>query len=81
MNNYSVIFEDGTEVSIAFDITKEDGCIRPYGITAVNMGDRTDFARVDKIFFTYAEAEKCIGELIRYQVTPCTLCDIMEDWI
>ena len=77
MYTFKMLTEDGNELCVDFKITQSECGDKPYGIAAYNATDSRDCAKAECRFYTYEEAEKCAEMLVKYQVTPCTLCDIL----
>ena len=71
--NFKFTTEYGDENTVKFTIVKDEDAERPYGISAVICETGVASER----YFTYAEAIAVIDMLCRYQVMPCTLCDII----
>ncbi len=81
MNSYVFATEKGDEAEVVFDIIKSDSSLngKIYGISAtitVN-GVETETRTVSDKFFTRDEAAENIKMLCKYQVTPCTLADVL----
>lgn len=75
--SFRIVTEDREELFVDFTIIKEDNVQKPYGIYACIRGDKNDSAFAKRRFFTYAEAIATVDMLCRYEVTPCTLCEII----
>lgn len=75
--SFSFITEDGEEITVDYSIVKEEDAEKPYGIYACIRGDKDESAFAERRYFTYAEALAVVDMLCRYEVTPCTLCDII----
>ncbi len=71
--------EEGECYRVSFTILEEAEGNRRYGIRAeiYQQGMFRERAEAPKRFFTRAEAEKTAEMLCRFQVTPCTLCEII----
>ncbi len=74
---FSIITEDGDEITVDFSIVKDENAERPYGIYSCIRGDREDSSLAEQRFYTYGEALAIVDMLCRNEVTPCTLCDII----
>ena len=81
MNSYVFATEKGDEAEVVFDIIKSSDYLtkKIYGISATISVDGivTETKTVSDKFFTFDEAKECIKMLCRYQVTPCTLTDVL----
>ncbi len=71
--------EEGETYRVGFRILEKDGAARRYGIRAelFREGILLEETEVSERFFTREEAEQTVDMLCRFQVTPCTLCDIV----
>ena len=71
--------EDGSAYRVEFSILKKEHIKRAYGIRAeiFQEGVLVEYAEATNRFFTRAEAEKTVELLCQFQVTPCTLCDVI----
>ena len=75
--SFSIITENGDEITVDFSIIKDENTEKPYGIYSCVRSDREDSAIAAHRFYTYGEALSVVDMLCRYEVTPCTLCDII----
>lgn len=64
---------------VQFEVLNDGGSHRPYGIgaTIYTDGKRIETTEARNRFFTRAEAEENIKMLCEFQVTPCTLRDVI----
>ena len=64
---------------VQFEVLNDGGSRRPYGIgaTIYTDGKRIETTEARNRFFTRAEAEENIKMLCKFQVTPCTLRDVI----
>ena len=71
--------EDGVRYRVIFEVLEAARGERRYGIRAKIFQDEilVDQAEAQNRFFTREEAMKAVSALCRFQVTPCTLCDII----
>ncbi len=78
---YQVVTEDEKTLEVKLQIIKNEFSPngRQYGIlaTLISNGITAESETAENKFFTYEEAVKVIDMLRRYQVTPCTLKDIL----
>lgn len=74
-----IITEDGDTAQLCFSITENTADERRFGISAdMYIGnDLVEHSSADNRFFTFEEAEKTVDMLCRYEVTPCTVCDVL----
>ncbi len=74
-------FRDGGDrlYRVQFEVLNDGGSRRPYGIgaTIYTDGKRIETTEARNRFFTRAEAEENIKMLCKFQVTPCTLRDVI----
>ncbi|MBO5364684.1 MAG: hypothetical protein J6A56_04400 [Clostridia bacterium] len=74
-------FQDGDGVCyrVRFTVLEETEGFRRYGIRAeiFRQGAFQESTEAPGRFLTCAEAEQTIEMLCRFQVTPCTLCDVI----
>ena len=77
--SYEFLDENGEENQVTFGIIQERNAIRPYGIRAeiFRNGKLAETAEATERFLSSAEAEQVMKLLCRFQVTPCTLCDVI----
>ena len=78
--NIKLLTEDGENAVVEFEITENAGAEdRCFGISATMTidGSIAERSAVEERFFTRDEAEKTVAMLCKYQVTPCTLCDVL----
>lgn len=78
--NIKLLTEDGENAVVEFEITENaDAKDRCFGISATMTidGSIAERSAVEERFFTRDEAEKTVAMLCKYQVTPCTLCDVL----
>lgn len=72
------IDENGQERQVTFAVVCAENEMRPFGVRAVmGSGEREESAVASGRFFTREEAEEAVQRLCLYQVTPCTLCDVI----
>ncbi len=71
--------EEGESYQVRFEILEDRKATRPYGIRAeiFREGILVEGADAPERFLTRAEVNETIEMLCRFQVTPCTLCDII----
>lgn len=64
---------------VQFEVLEDGGNRRPYGIGATIYADgkQIETTKARNRFFTRTEAEENIKMLCKFQVTPCTLRDII----
>ncbi len=64
---------------VRFEVLKSESQPRPYGIGGeIWRGEScVERAEATNRFLTREEAEQTMEMLCRFQVTPCTLCDII----
>lgn len=64
---------------VQFEVLNDGESHRPYGIGATIYADgkRIETTEARNRFFTRAEAEENIKMLCKFQVTPCTLRDVI----
>lgn len=78
---YKVITEDEKALEVKLQIIKSESNAdgRLYGILAklISNGITIETESVENRFFTYEEAAKATDMLSSYQVTPCTLKDVL----
>lgn len=74
-----IMTEDGEIAQLCFSITENAADERRFGISAdMYIGnDLVEHSSADDRFFTFEEAEKTVDMLCSYEVTPCTLCDVL----
>ena len=77
--NYQFKDIDGEENQVEMEILHSEDSHRPYGIKAriFRNGELQEVAEAKERFYSITEAEKTMEMLCRFQVTPCTLCDII----
>lgn len=77
--NYQFKDIDGEQNLVEMEILYCESSDKPYGIKAkiFRDGELQETAEAKERFYTLAEAEKTMKMLCRFQVTPCTLCDII----
>ncbi len=78
-NTFDFRDEEGECYRVSFTILEEDEGLFRYGIRSeiFRQGISKDCTEVAGRFLTRAEAEKTVEMLCRFQVTPCTLCDVI----
>ncbi len=71
--------EDGEVCRVEFELLDSGESLRRYGIRArlFREGSLAETAEATERFMTREEAEQTAKMLCRFQVTPCTLCDIV----
>ena len=76
---FDFLDEEGAQYRVEFEIVESKEKLRRYGIRAMLLRDGTirDEALAKERFLTRCEAEQAIKMLCRFQVTPCTLCQII----
>ncbi len=71
--------EDGECFQVCFEILEDTEGVRRFGIRAeiFRQGVFRERAEAVNRFLTRKEAEKTVEMLCLFQVTPCTLCDVI----
>lgn len=71
--------EEGEACRVEFELLDSEKSIWRYGIRArlFRQGNLTETAEATERFLTREEAEQTIKMLCQFQVTPCTLCDVV----
>lgn len=77
--SYEFQDEEGESYRVSFGLLETAGKVRRYGIRAEisGGGKKGEAAEAKERFITKDEAEETMEMLCRFQVTPCTLCDII----
>ncbi len=70
---------DGAEYKVELTMIQEEAEVRPYGIRAeiFREGILKEKAEATRRFLTQGETEKAMELLRKFQVTPCTLSDVI----
>lgn len=76
---FDFLGEDGVAYRVEFELVDETEKFRRYGVRAKMFcgGILQDEAVALGRFLTRTEAEQTMRMLCKFQVTPCTLCDIV----
>ncbi len=71
--------EDGETCRVEYTVLDAEKPGWRYGIRArlFRKGNPVETAEATERFLTRTEAEQTMKMLCRYQVTPCTLCDVI----
>lgn len=78
-DSYEFTDEEGNGCRVEFEVIHKEGSLRKYGIAGkiITNGEITDTAEANERFITEDEALKTLEMLCEFQVTPCTLCDVI----
>lgn len=70
---------DGADNLVEYRVLESEGSFKRYGIVARIISDEkvVEEESVESKFFTREEAEETIKMLCKFQVTPCTLKDVV----